>query len=102
MIIHKRFDNLTRKYDIALLSMSDPSIEFQVNICNNQYNNAVLTFSAPHNSICLRNSEDNLVDRKALVTGWGKVKKTRKLMSPQLRQVEVSIISNMRCMDLFK
>ena len=55
VIIHKRFDNLTRKYDIALLSMSDPSIEFQVNICNNQYYNAVLTISAPHNPLMSSN-----------------------------------------------
>ena len=49
VIIHKRFDNLTKEYDIALLSMRSPSIEFQVNICNNQYYNALLTISAPHN-----------------------------------------------------
>ena len=48
VIIHARFDNLTKEYDIALLSMRGPSIEFQVNIFNH-LNNADLTNSAPHN-----------------------------------------------------
>ena len=34
VIIHKSFDNLTKEYDIALLKMRSPRVEFQVNICN--------------------------------------------------------------------
>ena len=30
VIIHEKFDNLTKEFDIALLKMRSPSVEFEV------------------------------------------------------------------------
>lgn len=84
--IHPKFDNFTKENDIALLKIDETGLQFQPNII----------------PICLPKSKNNLVGSKAWVTGWGKIQKTRKLMSDELRQVEVPVLSNSICERFFR
>jgi len=86
VVIHKRFDNITKEFDIALLKMMDVPIQFQANIL----------------PICLPTSSSSLSGSTAWVTGWGKVAKWRRFMSDELREVKVPILSNKQCEKLFR
>jgi len=86
MVIHRRFDNLTKEFDIALLKFRDGPVEFQPNII----------------PICLPTSSSSMEGSSGWVTGWGKIFKWRRFMSDILMEVEVPIISNRQCEKLFK
>ena len=52
LVIHRRFDNITKEFDIALLKMTSPLIEFQVKLLNTviYYTMFTIPIPAPHNS----------------------------------------------------
>ena len=84
MVTHRNFDKFTYEYDIALLEMKS-NIEFQPNII----------------PICLPNSASNLVGQIGTVTGWGRLSEYGQI-SPVLREVRLPIISNSKCMRLYR
>ena len=84
MVTHRNFDKFTYEYDIALLEMKS-NIEFQPNII----------------PICLPNSNSNLVGQIGTVTGWGRLSEYGQI-SPVLREVRLPIISNSKCMRLYR
>eukprot|EP00090_Calanus_glacialis_P013655 TRINITY_DN22310_c0_g1_i1.p1 TRINITY_DN22310_c0_g1~~TRINITY_DN22310_c0_g1_i1.p1 ORF type:complete len:357 (+),score=90.67 TRINITY_DN22310_c0_g1_i1:218-1288(+) len=85
VIIHRRFNNLTKEFDIALLKFKDGPIQFQPNII----------------PICLPTSSSSFDGSSGWVTGWGKLFKWRRFMADELMEVEVPIISNKHCEKLF-
>ena len=84
VVTHRNFDKFTYEYDIALLEMKS-NIEFQPNII----------------PICLPNSNSNLVGQIGTVTGWGRLSEYGQI-SPVLREVRLPIISNSKCMRLYR
>ena len=84
VVTHRNFDKFTYEYDIALLEMQ-ADIKFQPNII----------------PICLPNSDSSLVGQIGTVTGWGRLSEFGQI-SPVLREVRLPIISNSRCMRLYR
>ena len=84
VITHINFDHHTYEYDIALLKIAN-SVEFQPNII----------------PICLPSEEGNFVGKTGTVTGWGRRTEYGNI-SPVLREVHVPIISNSKCMTMYR
>ncbi len=85
MITHVNFDKFSYEYDIALLRMVQ-SVQYQPNII----------------PICLpADTSDNLVGRTGTVTGWGRRTEFGNI-SPVLREVHLPIISNSKCMTMYR
>eukprot|EP00095_Tigriopus_kingsejongensis_P011670 maker-scaffold59_size442576-snap-gene-2.11 protein:Tk11670 transcript:maker-scaffold59_size442576-snap-gene-2.11-mRNA-1 annotation:"hypothetical protein KGM_20486" len=84
VITHVNFDKFSYEYDIALLKMVN-RVEFQPNII----------------PICLPDPDQDLVGRTATVTGWGRRSEYGNI-SPVLREVHLPIISNSKCMNLYR
>lgn len=84
VITHVNFDKFSYEYDIALLRIRD-RVDFQPNII----------------PICLPNEEGDLVGRTGTVTGWGRRTEFGNI-SPVLREVHLPIISNSKCMTLYR
>ena len=84
VVTHRNFDKFTYEYDIALLEMQ-ADIKFQPNII----------------PICLPNSDSSLVGQIGTVTGWGRLSEFGQI-SPVLREVRLPIISNSKCMRLYR
>ena len=72
------------EYDIAVLRMVRP-VDFQPNVI----------------PICLPNTSDDLVGRIGSVTGWGRRSEYGQI-SPILREVHLPIISNEKCMSMYR
>ncbi len=51
--------------------------------------------------ICLPSTDDDLVGRTGTVTGWGRKTEFGQI-SPVLREVHLPIISNSKCMTLYR
>ena len=81
---HRNFDKFTYEYDIALLEMQSP-ISFQPNII----------------PICLPSTDSSLVGQIGTVSGWGRLSEFGQI-SPVLREVKLPIISNSKCMRLYR
>ena len=84
VVTHRNFDKFTYEYDIALLKMVT-KVDFQPNII----------------PICLPTSSSNLVGQIGTVTGWGRLSEYGQI-SPVLREVRLPIISNSKCMRLYR
>lgn len=84
IITHASFDKASYEYDIALLRV-DEVIPFQPNII----------------PICLPDSDSDLVGEEGWVTGWGR-KSEYGQISPVLREVHLPIISNAKCMAMYR
>ena len=84
VVTHRNFDKFTYEYDIALLEMQS-SISFQPNII----------------PICLPSTDSSLVGQIGTVTGWGRLSEYGQI-SPVLREVRLPIISNSKCMRLYR
>lgn len=84
IITHVNFDKASYEYDIALLRV-DEIIPFQPNII----------------PICLPDTDSDLVGEEGWVTGWGR-KSEYGQISPVLREVNLPIISNAKCMAMYR
>lgn len=84
VITHVNFDKFSYEYDIALLRLVN-RVEFQPNII----------------PICLPSPDQELVGRTGTVTGWGRRSEYGNI-SPVLREVHLPIISNSKCMTLYR
>ena len=84
VVTHRNFDKFTYEYDIALLEMQSP-VSFQPNII----------------PICLPSTDSSLVGQIGTVTGWGRLSEFGQI-SPVLREVKLPIISNSKCMRLYR
>jgi len=84
VITHVNFDKQSYEYDIAVLRMARP-IDFQPNAI----------------PICLPTSNDLLVGRVGSVTGWGRRSEFGQI-SPVLREVNLPVISNEKCMQMYR
>ena len=84
IITHVNFDKASYEYDIALLRVDEP-IPFQPNII----------------PICLPDTDNDLVGEEGWVTGWGR-KSEYGQISPVLREVHLPIISNAKCMAMYR
>jgi len=84
LIVHSSFDKDSYEYDIALLKMSS-EVPFQPNII----------------PICLPSTKSLLVGKTGSVTGWGRRSEYGSI-SPVLREVHLPIISNKRCMEMYR
>ena len=85
VVTHRNFDKFTYEYDIALLEMHDAPIKYQPNII----------------PICLPDSDSTLVGKTATITGWGRLSEYGQI-SPVLREVQLPIISNSKCMRMYR
>ncbi|QQP51066.1 Uncharacterized protein FKW44_012281, partial [Caligus rogercresseyi] len=74
VIVHRRFDKFTYEYDIALVRLSSP-VKFRPNII----------------PICLPDTESELIGE----VEYGQI-------SPVLREVHIPIISNSKCMSMYR
>ena len=72
------------EYDIAALKMVE-LVDFQPNVI----------------PICLPEGKDELIGRIGTVTGWGRRSEFGKI-SPILRKVNLPILSNEKCMEMYK
>jgi len=81
VVIHRRFDNRSKEFDIALLRLQGGPVKLQPHIL----------------PVCLPSSYREYVGSRAWVTGWGKIQKWRSLMSSELRKVQVPIMDNHEC-----
>jgi len=86
VVMHRRFDNLSKENDIALLKLDGGPVKLEPHIV----------------PVCLPSSRLRFAGSKAWVTGWGKIQKSRSLMSNALRKVEVPIMENRECERQFK
>jgi hypothetical protein len=77
--LQKSYEN-----DIAALKMVEP-LDFQPNAI----------------PICLPEGNDELVGRIGTVTGWGRRSEFGKI-SPILRKINLPILSNEKCMEMYK
>ena len=85
VITHVSFDKQSYEYDIAVLRMVRP-VDFQPNAI----------------PICLPDDNVNdLVGRTGSVTGWGRRSEYGQI-SPILREVHLPIISNEKCMSMYR
>lgn len=85
VVTHRNFDKFTYEYDIALLEMHDAPIKYQPNMI----------------PICLPTSDNSLVGQTGTVTGWGRLSEYGQI-SPVLREVQLPIISNSKCMRMYR
>jgi len=85
VVTHRSFDKITYEYDIALLEMHDGPIKYQPNII----------------PICLPDNDNRLVGQVGTVTGWGRLSEFGQI-SPVLREVKLPIISNSKCMSMYR
>jgi len=85
VVTHRNFDKFTYEYDIALLEMHDKPIKYQPNMI----------------PICLPSSDNSLVGKTGTVTGWGRLSEYGQI-SPVLREVQLPIISNSKCMRMYR
>lgn len=83
-ITHINFNKISYENDIALLRLYKP-IDFQPNII----------------PICLPSTNDDLAGRTGTVTGWGRRTEFGNI-SPVLREVNLPIISNPKCMTMYR
>lgn len=81
IVVHRRFNNLSKEFDIALLRLEGGPVQLQPHIL----------------PVCLPSREEHYQGSLAWVTGWGKIQKWRILMSSELRQVQVPILDNHEC-----
>ena len=85
VVTHVDFDKFSYEYDIALLRLVEP-VDYQPNII----------------PICLpRTDIGDLNGRTGTVTGWGRRTEFGNI-SPVLREVHLPIITNSKCMDLYR
>uniref|UniRef100_A0A0K2TYQ2 Uncharacterized protein n=1 Tax=Lepeophtheirus salmonis TaxID=72036 RepID=A0A0K2TYQ2_LEPSM len=84
VIIHRRFDKYSYEYDIALIRLNTP-VKFRPNII----------------PICLPDTNSELVGEVGTVTGWGRRTEYGQI-SPVLREVHIPIISNSKCMSMYR
>lgn len=85
VVTHRKFDKATYEYDIALLEMHDGPINYQPNMI----------------PICLPDTDNSLVGEVGTVTGWGRLSEYGQI-SPVLREVKLPIISNSKCMRMYR
>jgi len=85
IVTHKKFNKVSYEYDIALLEMHDAPIQYKPNMI----------------PICLPSSDNSLVGQTGTVTGWGRLTEFGQI-SPVLREVRVPIISNTKCMSMYR
>jgi len=85
VVTHRNFDKFTYEYDIALLEMHDGPINYQPNMI----------------PICLPANDNSLVGEVGTVTGWGRLSEYGQI-SPVLREVQLPIISNSKCMRMYR
>jgi len=85
VVTHRSFDKITYEYDIALLEMHDGPVKYQPNII----------------PICLPDNDNSLVGQVGTVTGWGRLSEFGQI-SPVLREVKLPIISNSKCMQMYR
>lgn len=84
-VVHPSYNFFTYENDLALLKLENP-----VNLS-----------STPHIvPICLPGSDDLLIGENATVTGWGRLSEGGQLPNT-LQFVQVPIISNDKCRDMF-
>jgi len=84
-IVHPSYNFFTYENDLALLKLDTP-----VNLT-----------ATPHIvPICLPGSDDLLIGENATVTGWGRLSEGGQLPNT-LQYVQVPIISNDKCRDMF-
>ena len=81
---HPKFNKTTFEYDLALVRFYEP-VDFQPNII----------------PICLPDTDNDLVGEEGWVTGWGR-KSEYGQISPVLREVHLPIISNAKCMAMYR
>ena len=84
VITHRQFDKFTYEYDIALIKLVSP-VKFKPNII----------------PVCLPESNSDLVGKVGTVTGWGRRTEYGQI-SPILREVNLPIISNQKCMSMYR
>ncbi len=84
IITHVNYDNVSKEYDIALL-LVDEVVPFQPNII----------------PICLPDTDSDLVGVDGWAAGWGRLSENGSI-SPILRVVELTIISNAKCMAMYR
>lgn len=84
VITHVNFDKQSYEYDIAVLRMVRP-VDFQPNVI----------------PICLPSNNNLLVGKTGSVTGWGRRSEFGQI-SPILREVHLPIISNQKCMQMYR
>lgn len=84
-IVHPSYNFFTYENDLALLKLENP-----VNLT-----------TSPHIvPICLPGADDLLIGENATVTGWGRLSEGGQLPNT-LQYVQVPIISNDKCRDMF-
>ncbi|CAG0916297.1 unnamed protein product [Notodromas monacha] len=82
-VVHPKYNFFTYEYDLALVKLEKP------------------VDPMPHVvPICLPGSDDLLIGENATVTGWGRLSEGGTLPSI-LQNVQVPIVSNERCKDMF-
>ena len=99
VVTHRSFDKITYEYDIALLEMHDGPIKYQVALNPFRLH---ITFLQPNIiPICLPDNDNRLVGQVGTVTGWGRLSEFGQI-SPVLREVKLPIISNSKCMSMYR
>ncbi|CAH1731777.1 unnamed protein product [Aphis gossypii] len=84
VIVHRQYDAATFENDIALLELESP-VNYDQHIV----------------PICMPDDEDDFTGRMAVVTGWGRLKYGGGVPSI-LQEVQVPIIENQVCQDMFE
>lgn len=82
-VVHPRYNFFTYEHDLALVKLDNP-----------------LTLQSHVKPICLPNTDETFVGYNATVTGWGRLSEGGTLPS-KLQQVQVPIISNEKCQQMF-
>ncbi|GAB6027819.1 hypothetical protein CHUAL_002048 [Chamberlinius hualienensis] len=83
VVVHRKFNSLTFDNDLALLELDRP-VEYKPHIV----------------PICLPDDNIDLTDQVAIVSGWGRLKYGGRLPTG-LQHVEVPIIPNRKCQQMF-
>ncbi|XP_025422284.1 serine proteinase stubble-like [Sipha flava] len=84
VIVHRQYDAATFENDIALLELESP-VSYDLHIV----------------PICMPDDDDEFTGRMAVVTGWGRLKYGGGVPSI-LQEVQVPIIENQVCQDMFE
>ncbi|XP_042898786.1 serine proteinase stubble isoform X2 [Parasteatoda tepidariorum] len=82
-VVHPRYNFFTYEHDLALVKLESP-----------------LTLQPHVRPICLPDMDDTFIGLNATVTGWGRLSEGGTLPS-KLQQVQVPIISNEKCQQMF-
>ena len=112
VVTHRSFDKITYEYDIALLEMHDGPVKYQVCaiVCETRITPRFQPNIIP---ICLPDNDNSLVGQVTYlsqlciyyqvgtVTGWGRLSEFGQI-SPVLREVKLPIISNSKCMQMYR